>query len=216
MKKRIHVAVKTDFTIENDELKVVHTKTESGQVVSEKVNSYKLVEVDEATLLEHRASGNPGFVLKIGDRLFYTSIPKRLRLMSCAPLGPHCCGSSQDVCKYSRAIPEEEGGCTKFCDRSVKHYLDDGLTYEQALIRSQRIEKYSHIEVGYETFNVAQEVLVIAKCTRYKKYVREKVPHSAASQLKFELAKYVFEEAEDREAIRTLLEKNGVVARRKR
>ena len=106
-------------------------------------------EVSKQELIALRKEKNPGFVLKLGNRLFYANIwqvPKNIRLVLDGDLSQHICSS---CCRLS-AASDEEGGCAK----------------TRALAR--HIERYEWITLGYETFNaLSGDVLYVLKCNHF-------------------------------------------------
>lgn len=111
--------------------------------------------VTEKELLQLRASGNPGFVYKLKNILFYTEIDPAYRFVNSLANGcEHKCNNCHLV----------STGCPKVADLGFSKYEMMGQTPMQALISSKRIEKYPFIEEGFEAFNIAQETLFIINC----------------------------------------------------
>jgi len=110
--------------------------------------SFPLKEVTIGELYIARCGKIPGFVLKEGERYFYTKIPAKLNFVSLS-IGEHKCGKE---CLHLSALSDEEGGCEKVRD-----------------IRNKMIEKYPFIVRGYETFNTKHDSFRVLECKNYQK-----------------------------------------------
>ena len=95
---------------------------------------------------DYRKKGTPGFVLKDGDQLYLTEIPKNFSFVNSNISNRHMCAYGQTVCHRLSPLSDEQGGCAK-----VRNYA----TF---------IEDYPFITRGYETFNTKHDVLVVNQC----------------------------------------------------
>ena len=113
--------------------------------------------VTENEIFELRASGNPGFVYKSKNNLYYSEIDLSYRFVTNSVDNyVHQCNNCHFV----------GNGCKKITDLSKQRYEKIGENSIQSLISSKRIEKYSFIEEGFEAFNIELETLYVIKCTK--------------------------------------------------
>lgn len=112
-----------------------------------KYAEFQLEPISREDLMIKRREGKPGIVLKKGEELYYSQITNRVKLTSLEELRYHKCG---ECCRLS-AKPDYLGGCAKV--RSIK----------------MRIEYYNFIELGMETFNLPEEMLLVLKCQNYER-----------------------------------------------
>ena len=153
---------------------------------------YKFRRITEEELLKIRKSGIPSFILKVGKRLYYTSVPKSFSINSnFTEIGRHMCA----WCNRCRAIDESMGGCQKVSDCSIDVYQSEVGNLREAILMSKRIEKYDFVKYGFETFNVSVEVLAVIKCKNYMSY-RYKAPMEIEKvrELQIAIEKYYYNE----------------------
>lgn len=127
---------------------------------------YNLKEVSQDELLEKRASGKPGFVLKVKNRLFYTPLPKNLTFTSSANDQIHLCSQFGSECCHLSCKSDDDGGCRKVRERAIE-FFKNPKHYERVLKYSKRIEKYAFITKGYETFNTSYNLFIVIECNNY-------------------------------------------------
>ena len=159
--------------------------------VIEPLFSFSLTEITAKELAAYRRSGKPGFVLKYGGNLYYTSVPKKLNFVSSTILGEHRCAE----CHHLSAASDEAGGCAK-----VRDY-------------SKNIERYSWITTGYETFNTNHNVFVVVNCQHYEEFPpQKKLSIKETNRLRLGLAQFMWEWVESLEEVRALKKKNfGII-----
>ena len=110
--------------------------------------SFELSKITAEELQKYRKAHISGFVLKIDDNLYFTEIPKDMKLLS-APieglsLKDHLCGSLRLLC--NRFSPNK---CIK-------------VRYGRC------IEAFPFITMGYETFGTNADAFVVLKCKFFK------------------------------------------------
>lgn len=131
------------------------------------VDYYPLTHISEEELLQKRASKIPGFVYKVNNNLFYTSLPNNL---SFPYYDKHICSSSKSshVCKRLMSLEDSEGGCVKVKDRSFEYY-NQNIRSIRCLKHSKRIEKYDFITEGFETFNTTgYNIFIVLSCKNHE------------------------------------------------
>lgn len=149
----------------------------SSETIDEK--KYKLIEVTKEELKKLRKGPKAGFVLKEGEKLYYTPIPKGINYVTHNVLGCHLCGGNGNACKRLLATCDENGGCAK------------------VRAKSQGIENFPFISLGYETFGAKVDAFVVAYCQHFKVEMESDRKHpSDVAEAKFGLAQYVFPEIE--------------------
>lgn len=131
--------------------------------------NFPLKEISEDEIIEHRLSDVPGFILKKGDKLYYSEIPNNSRLSNNEITEIHLCSSLSKTCKHLSAALECDGGCQKVRDISIDSYPKERLDYFSKLISAKRIEKYPFVTYGYETFNTVHNCLVVMECKNNEK-----------------------------------------------
>ena len=125
------------------------SKTKLSEV-SKKLN-LPLREVTAEELLEYRRNKVPSFVLKMGNRLYYTEIPSNANFMTAGLFCRHKCADARNECRRLSAAEDEKGGCAK-----VRNF-------------SKFIERYPWIVEGFETFGTELDAFVVGKCSHYEK-----------------------------------------------
>lgn len=121
---------------------------------------FPLKEVTPDELLDLRLSKKPGLVLKSGDKLFYTKIPKNLRLHGNNTPYTHLCGAGcKNVCKH----------CPKVDDWTVDFHRKQGHSFKKAVVLCGRIEKYDFIPYAFESFNTSLDAYGIIECENFVK-----------------------------------------------
>ena len=125
---------------------------------------YKLWKVKQHELIEIRAAAKPGFVLKVGNNLYYAEVPREAHLhVSAKRHTKHKCGN----CSKLKQVIYGCGGCGKILDCSIDTYRREGCSEKKAVVLSKRIEKYEFIVLGFETFNVEAEDFTVVRCQNY-------------------------------------------------
>ena len=74
---------------------------------------FQLVEVTTRMLTEYRKDKVPSFVLKIGERLYFSRILYNLSMENSEILLMHKCYSAGHTCKRLSSASDELGGCEK-------------------------------------------------------------------------------------------------------
>ena len=133
------------------------------QISNQEEIDYPLRQVTTEEIATLRMSDEPGFILKIEGKYLYASIPKTLNCSSSKMLGKYLCAT----CQRFSSKPDCAGGCVKVRDSDFNEYRMLGFSEDDAYELSKRLEKYSFISEGYETFNTSTESLVITKCAHY-------------------------------------------------
>lgn len=132
-----------------------------------------LQSVTKEQLLRIRKEGVPVFVLKIGNKLFYTKIHKMFN--TAGILGNvHMCSVNSITCARLSAASDANGGCQKVRD----------------IGKAKRIEKYDFILLGYEFANVKNDCLVVGVCKNFKEARQKKFSFKEKSERKLGLACY--------------------------
>lgn len=156
-----------------------------------KYQDFKLVEVSREELLEIRKSKVAGFVLKLGDKLYYTELTPNISLFSVEICGDHQCCCGQKMCKHLSAASDENGGCAK-----VRGY-------------SYGIERYDFITKGCETFGTRHDMFVVASCVNYEECPpRKEIPFEKRREMRLELARFIWEDVETLEQVQQRKRKN--------
>ena len=136
---------------------------------------YELKETTEQELISLQINGVPMFKLKKRDKMYYTVIPKQLRLITPSMLEKHKCGGDSKVCEKFSAASDGDGGCAKIRDLMPRAYIEKKYSIEKAVKASKRIEKYNHILLGYETCNTNSDVFVVLVCSKFVEYKRKPI-----------------------------------------
>lgn len=158
--------------------KITTKSMKDGQIILDNVEEkdFTLKEISLDQLMKYRANfRSAGFVLKIKDSYFYARIPKNLRIHSPfftlkgfkASSPVHLCGQS---CKRLSAAQDCDGGCQKVRDLSISVLIgEEGFSKEDALVLSERIEKYPFIRFGFESFNTVADAVYVLNCKHFSK-----------------------------------------------
>ncbi len=148
-------------------------KLTGDEPVEKKVSRYEypLEEIAEKDIVRLRMSGKPVFLLKLDGKYYRAFISKHLHLLAHDLIGDHMC----KYCDKAIATSDECGGCQKVRDREFNECISQDVTKRKAMQDSKRIEKYSFIKAGYESFGVNQETFMVAECDNYKNYSVRKV-----------------------------------------
>lgn len=153
---------------------------------------FPLKEVSNEELRTYRKSGNPGFVLKLGEKLYYTELTEDISLFAMDLLGKHKCVDGDKICKRLSALSDEEGGCAK-----VREF-------------STGIERYDWIAKGYETFGTKHDAFVVVECDHYEVCPpREPVPFNKRNEMRLELAMFMWDDVETLEQVYERKRKNA-------
>lgn len=140
---------------------------------------FQLKEVSSEELVTYRKSGVPGFVLKLGDKFYYTELMADISLFALNILGQHKCVCGETVCKRLSALSDEEGGCAKVRDFSYG------------------IERYEWITKGYETFGTKHDMFVVVECDHYEACPpRQKISLEKRREMQLNLASFMWDDVE--------------------
>lgn len=125
----------------------------------------KELSADKVFNLRTNSKTKSTFVLKKGNSLFVGTIPRELNCSFILKPNEHLCSN----CTHCHALSPEAGGCTKVLDI---FYSENSFTQkfkERIIERSKRIEKYSFIQEGFQTFNQdpAKESFCVMKCADF-------------------------------------------------
>lgn len=174
---------------------------------------YPLVAISREELFKKRMNiEDAGFVFKNEYDLFYTKIPKTTNFIA-SPLfslkdKPHMCAHSENLpnggcCNHLSALPTKLGGCDKVFCRSVKFYLSKNYSITDAVMQSERIEKFDFIKIGYESFNTDVPFICVLNCTNYEDVPkRKKLPKNFnANKSKLALAQFVWPDVSSRKEV---------------
>ena len=143
---------------------------------------YELRKVTPKEIFYLRKVGKPGFVLKLGDELFYAEVFWKIHLnFPINEFEDHLCGK----CSKCRAVEDEFGGCKKVRDCSFENYMRSGSSEWNSLDLSKRIEKYDFIKAGYEIFNVKSEVFLVSECVKFSQ-IRQRPPIGFEEKLRLQ------------------------------
>lgn len=124
---------------------------------------YKLVKISVEDLAQKRKSKIAGLIFKINDAYFFTEIPSTMHFFSFDGCGKHLCAD----CGRLSALSDAEGGCRKVRDAR------------------KRIERYTFVSFGYETFGTVQDVFVVFACNNFREVKpRKALSFSEANALK--------------------------------
>lgn len=127
------------------------------------VKTFPLRLVSQDELLNLRVSKIPGFVLKLDNRLYFAEI-EYSTVISCIENLPckHLCA----IC--TNCLPNK---CIKIQDGPVSFNLKYiSSDYRNAVAKASRIDKYSFIHDGFETFNTVNDSFLIFDCGKYEIY----------------------------------------------
>lgn len=156
-----------------------------------KFQDFKLKEVSSEELLEIRKSGVAGFVLKIGDKLYYTELTSNINLFSVNVCGNHKCCCGQNMCKHLSAAIDEEGGCAKVRGHACG------------------IEQYDFITKGCETFGTRHDMFVVVNCANYEECPpKKKVSPEKLHQMRLDLALFMWEDVDNLKQVQERKRKN--------
>ena len=155
--------------------KVISYRENDEKVI--KPLKFQLVEVTTRMLTEYRKNKVPTFVLKIGERLYFSKIPFNFNMENSEILSMHKCYSVGHTCMRLSSASDELGGCEK-----VRNY---GCC----------IEKYPWITFGCETFNTLRDVLIVIECLHFKETeTRKKISEEELNQAKLCLAQFMWDD----------------------
>lgn len=163
-------------------------KTLSGEkITSQGVEpiSFDLIEVSPEELAKYRDDGIPSFVLKVDSKLYYTSIPRNISFIDSNILGTHQCAIAGRECNRLSAACDEDGGCEKVREQH------------------KRIEEYSFITMGYQTFNTIHDFLKVVECSHYEPCMPRKKPSvERLNRLKLSIAQFILgDDVDSREKV---------------
>ena len=108
-----------------------------------------LREITSEEVKKYRQEGIPSFILKTGDSIYYTKIPKDISLTGLSLIKRNKCAQLWKECRRFSAASDEKGGCAKVrnCSRGI--------------------ENFSWI-TGIETFNTKMDAFVVLECEHYE------------------------------------------------
>lgn len=130
---------------------IKRVKEENGTQKEVRKKELSLEESSREECWQKRKSARPGRLLKVEDHLYYTDVTKG----NFSGLGKHLCFDCQHC-----SVAE----CPKVRDLFPNGEKNNPDRWNDT---SCRLEKYRIITLGYETFNMAKEVLVVCKCTKF-------------------------------------------------
>lgn len=159
------------------------------KVVTMGKKEYKLREVSEKELFKLRLKGNPGLVFKDNNQLWYTELPDdRIRFTAEERKAiSHRCSSEYECC--SRLSAELDPiGCACVRDESFSKYRKSPHHRKDRCEMCMRIEKYSFITYGIETFNMVEDNLKVISCKNCTRSKVVQVPVDIKEQKKRILA----------------------------
>jgi hypothetical protein len=134
--------------------------------ISENVEDFSFCPISRVTekeALNLRRHEKLGFILKMGDKIYYAKLPPEAKFLFQRIFTKHLCST----CAHCFARPSSEGGCEKIMDPDFYWYGDHIGTIMENIIGSKRIEKYPFIQRGFQTFNIDEQDFIIAACKNY-------------------------------------------------
>lgn len=158
MNKIIRIGNKKEILLEAKKAtisSIKRVKEEDGTQKEVRKQEFTLEERSREECLQKRKSAKPGKLLKVEDHLYYTDVTKG----NFSGLGKHLCFD----CQHGSVAK-----CSKVRDLFPNGEKNNPDRWKDT---SCRLERYRIITLGYETFNVEKEVLVVCECT---KFVQEK------------------------------------------
>ena len=148
------------------------------KLITEKIatiggKEYRLQQVNEKQLFQLRLSDKPSLVFKYGKQLWYTELPdEKIRFSAIERKQlSHRCSSEYECCKRLSADVDPIG-CASVRDESFGKYRKSPQNRASRCKDCMRIEKYSFITYGIETFNMVEDNLKVISC---KNCTRSKV-----------------------------------------
>lgn len=116
--------------------------------------------ITDKELLKARLNGKSGVVVKWDKQLYYCPIEKDDVIDITVP---------EHLCTFcARCSPAlDPKGCAKVRARTVDGLKQEGYSIKDSIFYSDRIEAFSFIKKGVETFNTKREFLVIVECENY-------------------------------------------------
>ena len=127
------------------------------------VKNFTLREINPVELIEIRLNKSPGVVYKKDNQLFYSPFSGEFNLGGKEDnLGEHLCACDCSmVCR----------GCPRTAALTVAYQQRIGCDFYTSVKNSWRIEKYTFVHEGIETFNMdtCNEAFIVLKCDNYQK-----------------------------------------------
>lgn len=169
------------------------------KLITEKIatiggKEYKLQPVTRKKLFELRLGGVPGLVFKEGNHLWYTELPdEKVRFNSVERKKfNHMCSSEYECCQRLSAELDPIG-CACVRDESFGKYRKSSHHRKLRCEMCMRIEKYSFIAYGIETFNMVEDNLKVISCKNCSssKVVRTQVNIAEQKQKILALAQHL-------------------------
>lgn len=128
---------------------------ESGITLEVGQEKFQLSETSIMEISELRRMKRPTFLLKKEDKYFRGSIPQGVSLIAEDVLGPHLCANPAQICK--KINPQGgKGACKK------------------VLTKAPKLEDFSYIKTGWETFGTEHDCLSVTECSCFKKFPTRK------------------------------------------
>lgn len=140
---------RTEKVYNVDENGKEHFSHKNGVTRKNEMVEFPLTEVSVDAIQELRDSGNPVFLYKENNKLYYTELPAKIHY-DVLLAGEHQCASATSDCRRLSAETDERGGCKKVRDRHLK------------------LENYPFIKKGYQVFNTSNNCLVVLECKNFE------------------------------------------------
>lgn len=148
----------TDISLDESspELKLIATTTTvtytaSGHTTSSESETFPLMETTRTEIWQYRKLKIPTLILKVGDALYLSVIPKDNNFNFRQIIPEHRCAVSGHECRRLSALDDKHGGCEKV--RNCARF----------------IERYHWIRWGIETFGTSSDVFIVEDCEHYEK-----------------------------------------------
>lgn len=154
MENLIRMGTKKELRLEAKKATISSIKSvkeENGTQKEVRKQELSLEEISREECWQKRKSAKPGRLLKVEDHLYYTDATKG----NFSGLGKHLCFDCQNG-----TVAE----CSKVRDLFPTGEKNHPNRWKES---SCRLERYRMITLGYETFNVEKEVLVVCKCNNF-------------------------------------------------
>lgn len=174
--RKVSSTLKTVHEYDSQTNKLLRTIEKSKIDETSDTQILALTEITLDELQKHRTSKVPSFVLKVGDKFYYTKIPNEMSLLGAKFDGVHKCANPFNSCKRLSSASDAKGGCAK---------IRNG---------SSHIELYPWITLGYETFGTKHNAFVVAQCSHYAgNATQNAIPAKNSSKSTSDIVKYMFE-----------------------
>lgn len=127
-------------------------KNSNPVLVYSRTIKLKQISANEVFNLRITSKAKPTFVLKKENLLFVGTIPRELNCSFILKPNEHLCSK----CGKCYALSSINGGCPKVLDELYSEDFFDQVSQEfkkRVIENSKRVEKYSFIRNGFQTFN---------------------------------------------------------------